>query len=119
VTLSPAVGNAPTPATPPATLGASETASTNTAKKYQYWSVKVKPYLETQLSIQNKIFIDQLLQVDLNFDITSFKSFFSVKVLSGINMIAATLQYLTVGELRQTTEITSFVEEWVLLLSQS
>ena len=76
MTLSPALGNAPAPATPPATLAAYETASANTAKKYQYWSVKVKPYLETQLSIQNKIFIDQLLQVDLNFDVTSFKSFF-------------------------------------------
>lgn len=75
VTLSPAVGNAPAPATPPATLGSYENAATNTAKKYQYWSVKVKPYLETQLSIQNKIYVDQLLQLDLNFDITSFKSF--------------------------------------------
>lgn len=47
VTVSPAVGYAPAPATPPATLGSFESASTNTAKKYQYWSVKVKPYLET------------------------------------------------------------------------
>jgi hypothetical protein len=45
--MSPAVGNAPAPASPPATLGTYETASSNTAKKYQYWSVKVKPYLET------------------------------------------------------------------------
>ena len=76
MTVTPAVGNAPAPTTPPATLDAYEAQSANTAKKYQYWSVTVKPYLETQLSIQNKIFIDQLLQVDLNFDVTSFKSFF-------------------------------------------
>jgi hypothetical protein len=47
----------------------------NVGKKYQYWAVKLKPYFETQFSLQNKIY-DQLLQVDLNFDVTSFKSFF-------------------------------------------
>jgi len=39
VTAPPSVGNAPVPATP--AVGGYETASTNSAKKYQYWSVKV------------------------------------------------------------------------------
>lgn len=46
------------------------------ARKYQYWSIKFKPYFETQFSIQNKIYIDQLMQLDYNFDVASFKSFF-------------------------------------------
>jgi len=29
-----------------------------TSKKYQYWAIKIKPYFETQLKIQNKIYID-------------------------------------------------------------
>lgn len=44
-------------------------------KKYQYWAIKLKPYLETMLSIQNKIYADQLFQIDLNIDVTSFKAF--------------------------------------------
>jgi hypothetical protein len=51
VTAAPPLGNAPTPASTPSNLGGYESAATNTAKKYQYWSVKVKPYLETQVSI--------------------------------------------------------------------
>jgi hypothetical protein len=31
-----------------------------TPKKYQYWAIKLKPYLETQFSLQNKIYADQM-----------------------------------------------------------
>jgi len=53
VTALPPLGNSATqtPAVSPANYGGYESAATNTAKKYQYWSVKVKPYLETQVSI--------------------------------------------------------------------
>jgi hypothetical protein len=53
VTALPPLGNSPTlsPAVSPANYGGYESAATNTAKKYQYWSVKIKPYLETQVSI--------------------------------------------------------------------
>jgi hypothetical protein len=52
VTAAPPLGNSENPATStPSNLGGYESAATNTAKKYQYWSVKVKPYLETQVSI--------------------------------------------------------------------
>jgi hypothetical protein len=44
-------------------------------KKYQYWAIKLKPYLETQFSLQNKIYADQILSLDLNIDVTSFKTF--------------------------------------------
>jgi hypothetical protein len=48
VTAAPPLGNSPNPASStPSNLGGYESAATNTAKKYQYWSVKVKPYLET------------------------------------------------------------------------
>lgn len=50
VTATPAVGFAGTPATP-AVSATPETAYPSPSKKYQYWAVKVKPYLETQLSI--------------------------------------------------------------------
>jgi hypothetical protein len=46
-----------------------------TPKKYQYWAIKLKPYLETQFSLQNKIYADQLFQIDLNIDVTSFKAY--------------------------------------------
>jgi hypothetical protein len=35
----------------------------------------LKPYLETQFSVQNKIYADQIMQLDLNIDVTSFKSY--------------------------------------------
>ena len=62
VTSLTALGNAPTPVGGIAAVATYETKSTApSSKKYQYWSVKVKPYLETQFSIQNKIYVDQLL----------------------------------------------------------
>jgi hypothetical protein len=27
-------------------------------KKYQYWAIKLKPYFETQFSMQNRIYAD-------------------------------------------------------------
>lgn len=44
-------------------------------KKYQYWAIKLKPYVETQFSIQNKIYADQIFSLDLNIDVNSFKAF--------------------------------------------
>lgn len=55
--------------------GPYDTAYTPTAKKYQYWAVKLKPYLETQFLVTNKIYIDQLLQIDFTFNLESFKSY--------------------------------------------
>lgn len=56
--------------------GAFDAAWTPTSKKYQYWAIKLKPYFETQLKIQNKIYIDQIMQIDFSFDLESFKSYF-------------------------------------------
>lgn len=59
VSVTPFVGNANTGL---GTVGAYEaTPYSNPSKKYQYWAVKVKPYLETQFSLQNKIYVDRLL----------------------------------------------------------
>lgn len=65
-----------TPNTPPE-VGATvyDSAYIPTAKKYQYWAVKFKPYLETQFVVTNKIYIDQILQIDFTFNLESFKSY--------------------------------------------
>jgi hypothetical protein len=44
-------------------------------RKYQYWAIKLKPYFETQFSVQNRIYMDQMFQLDLNVEVTNFKSF--------------------------------------------
>ena len=38
-------------------------------RKYQYWAIKLKPYIETQFSLQNKIYIDQFMQLDFNIEV--------------------------------------------------
>jgi len=53
-----------------------DTAYTLTSKKYQYWAVKLKPYVETQLVITNKIYVDQIMQIDFTFSLESFKAYF-------------------------------------------
>jgi hypothetical protein len=63
------------PITPPPPAAASyEAAYTPTSKKYQYWALKVKPYVETQVKIRNTFYADQLFQLDLSFDMDSFKT---------------------------------------------
>jgi hypothetical protein len=65
------------PITPPPPAAASyEAAYSPTAKQYQYWALKIKPYIETQVIISTTVFVSQLLQIDFSFDMDSFKSMF-------------------------------------------
>lgn len=37
-----------------------DTAWTPTPKKYQYWAIKFKPYIDTQLKLTNRFYVDQI-----------------------------------------------------------
>jgi len=67
-----AVLTTPAPPTPPTDF---DPAYTPLAQKYQYWAVKFKPYVETQFVMTNKIYLDQILQIDFTFNLESFKAY--------------------------------------------
>ena len=56
--------------------GAFDNPWTPTAKKYQYWAIKFKPYIDTMLKLTNTFYVDQVFQIDLNINMESFKSAF-------------------------------------------
>ena len=70
------ISTAETTATPPTTTtNPYDTAYAPQPKKYQYWAVKVMPYVETQLLATSTIQIGQIASIDLTFNLEDFKSY--------------------------------------------
>ena len=58
-----------------ATVTDFDTTYTPIAQKYQYWAVKLKPYIETQFVMTSKLYLENIMQIDFTIDLESFKSY--------------------------------------------